>query len=76
MVLQLSVLVVMHARLRVLAAEKEGDGRRQTTLDVEEGRSGDVIALLFKDEAAVKNDSKVLEVRRWKQGGKSFGWYR
>lgn len=51
MLLQRSILVVMHACLRVLAAEKEGDGRRQATLEVEEGRSGDVIALLFKCEA-------------------------
>lgn len=64
----------MHACLRVLAAEKEGDGWSQATLEVEEGRSGDVIALLFKGEAAVENDSKVLDVRRWKQGGRSFGW--
>lgn len=73
--LQSSILVVMHAHLRVLAAEKEGDGRRQATLDVKEGRSGDVIPL-FKCEAAVKNDSKVLDMRSWKQGGRSFGWYR
>lgn len=76
MLLQSSTLVVMHACLRVLVPEKEGDGRRQAALEVEEGRSGDVIALLFKGEAAVENDSKVLDVRRWKQGGKRFEWYR